>query len=256
YDWRLFSDLAKIEITSPAGPEALAPVSTAVAGDLIRAASATIIKELNDETSALWHKLNGEATALRARIDGLEARLGAVAPMQEVETPADARVWSLWDRVGDSDLGYVLSSQHTFLDRLTLSMPEDQQGLLMHASPSQQRMVVQVPRTRDFAALELSLAGLADRDGGLRCEVIVSASEGYLFQTSLSLALRDRLGRKSHVLEDTHVHSCPPGGSVKITREFPAPLLARSDTPKLSIALPRQALDFRLHCRDLVVSRI
>jgi glycosyltransferase involved in cell wall biosynthesis len=256
YDWRLFSDLAKIEITSPPGAAGSQPVSTETAGDLIRAASATIIKELNDETSALWHKLNGEAMSLRARIDGFEARLGATAPMQDIDTPDTARVWSLWDRIGETDIGYVLAVQTAFLDRLTISMPEDQPGLLLHASPAQERMVLQVPRTLDFAALELSLAGLGDRGGGLRCEAILSATEGYLFQTGLSLALRDRLGRKSHAFDDVHVHSCPPGGSIKITRDFPAAQLLRSETPKLSIVLPRQAVNFRLHLRDLVVSRI
>lgn len=256
YDWRLYSDLAKIEINSPVGEGSNAPISAAVAGDLIRASSATIIKELNDETSALWHKLNGEAASLRARIDSLEARLGAVEPMQSIDTPEKSRVWSLWAAVGETDRGYTLSSHHPFIDRFTLSMANDQTGILLHASPVQQRLVLQIPQTLDFAALEFSLAGLADRHGGLRCELILGAPDGYLFQTALSLTLHDLLLRKSHVFEEPHVHSCPPGGTVKIIREFSSALLEKSKTPKLSIILPRQVQNFRLSCRDLVVSRL
>lgn len=256
YDWRLYSDLAKIQINSPVGAAKDAPLSSAQAGDLIRASSATIIKELNDETSALWHKLNGEAMSLRARIDSLEARLGGVAPMQEVETPPEIHVWSLWTEVGEVDRGYVLSSMHPFLERFTLSMSEDQPGILFHASPSQRRMVLQIPKTLEHTALNLSLAGLGDTDGGLRCELILSAPAGYLFQTGLALTLRDKLGRKTQTLVEPHVHSCPPGGSVKIVRDFPGSILNKTATPNLSIILPRQALDFRLNCRDLVVSRL
>lgn len=256
YDWRLYSDLAKIEVNSPIGDAKDGPLSSRLAGDLIRASSATIIKELNDETSALWHKLNGEAVSLRARIDSLEARLGAVAPMQEVEAPPKQRVWSLWDAVGEKDRGYILSSTHPFLDRFTLEMSDDQPGILFHASPSQRRMVLQVPKTLDHTALDLSLAGLGDTEGWLRCELILSASDGYLFQTGLSSTHRDKLGRKTSSFDESHVHSCPPGGSVKIVRDFPASLLRKGAAPKLSIVLPRQAQNFRLSCRDLVVSRL
>ena len=142
-----------------------------------------------------------------------------------------------------------------FLERMRLSMAEDQQGLYLHASPAQRRLVLQIPQTRDFTALELSLAGLADAGGGLRCEVILGSQTGFLFQSALSLFVRDRLGRRSHVFDEPHVHSCPPGGTVRIDRMFLAPALDRCDAPKLSIILPRQAHDFRLSCHDLVVSR-
>jgi len=246
YDWRLFSDLAKVPLNAEDGAE----------GPLIRAAAATVIKELNDETSALWHKINGESATLRARIDALDARIGGTTAAPEVEAPPDTRAWSLWDVVGEQDAGYVLGAGTPFLDRLSLSMTEGQPGLLMHASPTQRRLAVQVPRTQDWAAVEVSLAGLAMKGQGLRCELIVSHPQGYLFETALSLHLRDRLGRKSHVFEGSHVHSCPPGGSLRVVRDFPAEWLARSDQPRLSIALPRQALDFRFACHDLVISRL
>ena len=256
YDWRLYSDLAKIEVNTPDTPLADAPMSPAQAGYLIRASAATVIKELNDETSALWHKLNGEAEALRARIDMVAARIGSGAPTQAAEALPATRVWSLWEAVGERDVGYGLSAQDPFLDRLNVSLGGDQPGLYFHASPPPQRAVVQIPRTQDFAAVELSLGGLGELRRGLRCELIVSAEDGYLFETALSLWVRDRLGRKSHVFEESHVHSCPPGGSVKVVRDFSAETLSRSSTPKLSIILPRQAQNFRLICNDLVVSRL
>jgi len=256
YDWRLFADLAKVALNSPPEGAADAPLPAARAAELIRAVAGTVIKELNDETSALWHKINGEAATLRAQVQALEARIGHVANREEAEAPAGMRRWALWDRVGETGAGYTLGAGTPFLDRLDLSMAEDMPGLLLHASPVQRQMVVQIPRTGDWTALELSLAGLAGKGEGLRCELVVSHPAGFLFETALSLSLRDRLGRKSHAFEDSHVHACPPGGSVRVTRDFTPEALARSDRPKLSVALPRQALDFRLICHDLVVSRI
>ena len=251
YDWRLFADLARLPVNSPPGTD---PDSAREAG-LIRAMAATIIKELNDETSGLWHKINGETAGLRARIEALDARIGAVQPMQRVTGGSESRVWSLWDAIGATDVGFALGVGTPFLSRLALSMADTQPGLLLHASQAQGRCVVQIPRTHDWAALELSLKDFAKRGEGLRCELILSSATGHLFETALALTLRDLLGRKSHAFADTHVHSCPTGGSVRVVREFKADALERSDSPKLSIALPRQALDFRLIIHDLVISR-
>lgn len=248
YDWRLYSDLAKMPLNSP--PEGADP------GILIRATAATVIKELNDETSALWHKINGESATLRAKIDALEARVSGVSLHEEVTAPLEARAWSLWPTVGELNLGYRLGAGTPFLDRFELSLAESRPGLLMHASPVERRMVVQIPQTQDWAAVELSLAGLARRGEGLRCELIVSHPQGFLFETALSVRHKDLIGRRSHAFEENHVHSCPPGGALKITREFSARQLAKAEMPKLSIALPRQAQDFRFICHDLVVSRI
>lgn len=256
YDWRLYADLARIEAAVPRQMPVDQPLTAAAAGDLVRAAAATVVKELNDETSALWHKINGEAMTLNARIEALEARLGAVDPMHPCEAPAAARVWSLWDQVGEGDIGYPLSATQTFLDRMQLSMAEDQPGLVLHASPAQRRLVVQIPLTRDFTALELALTGLGDAGGGLRCEVVVGSQSGFLFQSALSVFVRDRLGRRVHQFDDPHVHSCPPGGTVRIERRFTAPALERGGSHKLSLILPRQAQDFRLTLHDLVISRL
>ena len=256
YDWRLFSDLAKLPLNSPPTEAGSVPLPGGRTAELIRATAATVIKELNDETSALWHKVNGESAAIKARIEALDARIGGVAPRAEITAPEAARAWTLWGAVGDMDAAYRLGVGTPFLERFELSMAEDHQGLLMHASPVRQQMVVQIPRTDDWAALELSLAGLAKRGEGLRCEILLSHPQGYLFETALSLTRRDGIVRKTHSFVETHVHSCPPGGSVKVTREFSAEWLGRAVAPKLSIALPRQALDFRFICHDLVVSRI
>lgn len=252
YDWRLFSDLAKLPLNSPPAGAGSPPADA----ELVRATAATVIKELNDETSALWHKVNGEAAAVKARIDALDARIGGVAAREAISAPETAQAWTLWGAVGSADAAFPLGVGTPFLERLELSMAEARPGLLMHASSEQHRMVVQIPRTDDWAALQVSLAGLARRGEALRCEIILGHPQGYLFETALSLWQRDRLGRREHRFEATHVHSCPPGGSVKVTRDFPADWLARTDAPKLSIALPRQALDFRFICHDLVVSRI
>ncbi|PVH28775.1 glycosyltransferase family 2 protein [Pararhodobacter oceanensis] len=257
YDWRLFSDLAKIEVNTPQDlTQDTAPLSAIQAGDLIRASAATLLKEVNDETSALWHKINGEAQSLRASIEAVDARIGDVEPRQGADAVPEARVWSLWDAVGGGDIGYRLAVQTPFLTRLELSAPSDQPGLLFHASTAAQRAVLQVPQTEGFMALELSLQDLDPRGLGLRCELVVSGNEGYLFETALSVAHHDRIGRKSHRFEESHVHACPAGGAVKVDRQFPASLLGRSKTAKLSIILPRQAHNFRLVLHDLVVSRL
>ena len=246
YDWRLFSDLAKIPLNSPGAPDA--------GGALMRATAATIIKELNDATSALWHKINGETAMLKARIEALDARVGGVATIPQAQTAPDAQIWSLWSEIGTQDSGFGLGVDTPFLSRLSLSMADTEPGLLMHASQAQRRMVVQIPNTHDWAALELTLDGLTRPGHGLRFEVIVSDPGGYLFETALSVTQQDRRGHKSNAFEGGHVHSCPPGGSLRVVREFPVERFERSAQCKFSIALPRQANNFRLIVHELVVS--
>lgn len=255
YDWRLFSDLAKIIVNSPPGAASEQPISAAQAGDLIRAAAVTVVKELNDETSALWHKINGEAMALRAEIDALVAKMSTVAPPPVIESDPASRVWSLWDVIGDQDIGYPLAAGKPFLDRLVLSLPEDQAGLLAHGVPAQHRLVVQVPQTRDFAALELDLTGLIDPHRQLSVEVIVNTTSGFAFETALSLWGKDRLGRKTHRFQDIHVHSCPAGGWARIARGFDGEWLTKHPGARFSVILPRHAQNFQLVVKDIVVSR-
>lgn len=249
YDWRLYSDLARSTVNSPD------PADGAVSAEMLRAVAGTLLKEMNDETSALWHKINGESAQVRAQIDALAARVSAVEPPGQAEAPLAARVWDLWPQVGESDIGFRLGVDVPFLERMVLSMGETPPGLTLHASAAQRRLVVQVPRTMDWCALEVSLSGLAGRGEGLRCEMIVSSHEGFLFETALSAWTRDRIGRRTHGFDAVHVHACPPGGTVRVIREFTAEQMARGDTPRLSLALPRHASNFRLCLHDLVISR-
>lgn len=252
YDWRFYADLSKIEVNSP--PDNSTP-SGARTDAMIRAAAGTVIKELNDETSALWHKINGEAAHLRSRIDALETRMGAAPTVSQIETEQNERCWSLWDHITPHDIGYELDVGTPFLDRFSLSMANKQPGQLLHGSPGNKQLIIQIPNTEDFAAVEISLDGLFNPHGTLRCELILASQGGYLFQTALSVWQRDRLGRTSHQFLESHVHHCPAGHNSLITRHFPSDLITRAQTPKLSIILPRQAQNFRLEIQDLVISR-
>ena len=252
YDWRLYSDLAKIPLTAP--DEATDP-RLARQGALIRAAAATVVKEINDETSGLWHKVNGEAQETRRRLDAIDATLGLLKP-RSAEAPTDARAWTVWDATGPTDMGFGLGVGTPFLGRLTLSMEGHPQGLLMHGSAWDRRLFIQIPFTGDWCAVEVSLEGLARPGGGLRCEFVLSHAQGYVFETALSRWSRDRLGRKAQGFVENHVHACPPARSVLVKRDFSADLLAGVERPKLSIALPRQASNFPFVCHDLVVSHL
>lgn len=249
YDWRLFSDLARSTVNSPD------PTNGAISAEMLRAVAGTLLKEMNDETSALWHKINGESAQLRTQIGALAARLSAVEPPSLAEAPLDARVWDLWQQVGEGDIGFRLGVDTAFLDRLVLSMAETPSGLMLHASAAQHRIVVQVPRTMDWCAFEVSLADLVGRREGLSVELVISSEPGFLFETALSIWTRDRIGRRTHGFDDVHVHSCPPGGSIRVKRSFAPDQLARGDTPRLSLALPRHASNFSLCLNDLVISR-
>ncbi|MBN8293825.1 glycosyltransferase family 2 protein [Rhodobacter sp. NTK016B] len=258
YDWRLFSDLAKIGLNTPRDSTADAPAASAA---LVRAAAASVVRELNDETSALWHKLDGTRSGIEGRISRLEAALTGSATDHVIDVPAEDRLWSLWPSVGAEPIGYVLGAGTPFLDRCVLSMAETPPGLLLHADPGQQRAILQIPDTREWAALELSLDGwLGARADpalkGVRVDLIVSDMRGYLFETALSVDSRDRLGRRAHGFAEGHVHNCPAGGAAHVTRRFPAACVGSGSSAKLSIALPRQARNFRLAIHDLVVSRI
>ena len=247
YDWRLYSDLSRVPVSTP--PEA--PVTPA----LLRAVAATLLKEVNDETSALWHKLNGESQALNARLDRLMAPGGSGDARLQIETPSAPPRWSLWSALGD-EIGYRLGAGTPFLGRLVVSMPETPPGLAAHGSRFERRLTIQVPRTGDWCALELDLSGLAAAGEGLRIEAVVSVFEGALLESALSRFTRDARGRRTHGFHDPHVHACAPAGVLRLRREFSAADLAQGEDPKFSLALPRQALNFRLTCHDLVVSTV
>ena len=254
YDWRRFADLAMPPITQPEGAEAVDLPR------LIRAVGASVVKELNDETSALWHKVNGEAAGLRARIDALEAQLAYGAPPQlrgfteASDSAAQApSVWSLWPTVGSAQQGFSLTPGHRFFERLELSHAGHGAGLLLHAEPDSRLMQLQVPQTGDWCALELVLEGLATPGGGLTCRVALDLPAGGLFETAL-VAIRQRgLGRSEHQITDPHVHSADSRETVILSRRV-TPEALRAGVKKLSVILPRGAANLRVRIHDVSVS--
>lgn len=242
YDWRRYSELAMPALTTPAdAPEA--PLAA-----MVRAVGAAVLRELNDETSALWHKVHGEAAELRARLERIEARLGG--PQPAPVDPAGA-LWSLWQAVGEAEIGYALGIGVPFLGRLILSHQGASEGLLFHAAPWRREAILQVPDTGPWCALELDLAGLAPAGRGLRIELAAGLAGGGLIQTAV--ARRAGFGR-GFELAEAHVHAAPGGGAIRLCRSLPAALVDPARRPRLSIVLPRQAANLRLHLHDLVVA--
>ena len=252
YDWRLFADLSRIPAHSPASDSP----DTAAQATLLRAVASSVLREMNDETSALWHKIDGETARLRGQIEQLENRLAETTPTTGLPVDPARTAWSLWDSQGDHDFGHAIAPGHPFAGRLELSQGFDLPGRLVHATRQQRRLVVQLPQTRDWSAIEVSLAGLIEPGGGLRCTFEVESEQGYLFETALSVQSRDRLGRRQHRFIETHVHACAPHAHLTISRDFPSALLSGADSPKLSIILPRDARNFQFCCRDLIISRL
>lgn len=245
YDWRRFADLALPRLSTPADAPG------AALADLVRAVGTHVVKELNAETSALWHKIHGEAKGLRERIEALEARLAGSAPPPPPEAESAGALWSLWAAVGDHDIGYPLGIGHPFLGRLTVSCAGPDEGLLFHAAPDRRVAMLQVPATGAWCALELDLTGLAPPGRGLRLEVSAALDGGGLFQTGLVRRAADGRG---HALGEMHVHAAPVGAAMRLTRFFAAAELAPGGAPRFSIALPRQAQNLRLHLHDLVAA--
>jgi glycosyltransferase involved in cell wall biosynthesis len=248
YDWRRFSDLALPSLTTP--PDAAADLP-----GMMRAVGASVVRELNDETSALWHKINGEAAGLRARLDALEARLvGLTLPEPGPMRPPDSVLWSLWAAVGPAPIGYSIGVATPFLSRLSLSHGGSAEGLLVHADPDQRAFSLQIPDTGGWCALEVSLDGLMQPGHGLICELVASLPDGGLFETALVLQERDGLVRRRHAVIEQHVHAATRGARLSVSRHFPRSCLDRGTQHKLSIILPRQARNLRLELNDLIVT--
>lgn len=251
YDWRLFADLARIEAHSPPGQDGI----QALPG-LMRGIGATIVKELNDETSALWHKLSAETGFLRERLQAIENRLsGGSGEARAIEAEPDRMAYALWRFMDGRQIGHSLEPGTPFLERFTLSQRFSVPGQLVFADAGPQRLEVQLPETRDWSALEFSLDGLAGPGEGLECRLVLGAAQGFLLETALSVFERDALGRRKHRFDENHVHSCPDWGRVQICRRFGPGSLRRRHDPKLSIILPKSAQNFRLICHDLIVTR-
>ncbi len=284
YDWRLFADLARPGIDLAQSAEAAA---------VVRSISADLLSELNYETSAIWQKVDGDITALSARLERdkselmrnmsalrqdlrkLTARLGQgsvtqpgdmrVAPdtsalpdiaapaMAGAEIPLARRAYDLWRMVPAQGIAQYLQPGQRFAGQLGFSTKGAQTGLLVHACPLHSRLDVQIPLTEDWAALELSLAGMAPAGSALRVHLTLSSSEGYLFETALMTKTPD--AENSFAAGAFEIHSCS-GHMCHVIREIDAALLRAAISPKLSIILPRQARNFRFICHDLIVERV
>ena len=255
YDWRRFADLAMPAVTRPEGAE------DRDLPRLIRAVGASVVKELNDETSALWHKVNGEAAGLRARIDALEESLSRHARLAPPGSLTDAAatlpegplVWSLWPAVGSVQQGFSLTPGHRFFERLELSHAGHGAGLLLHAEPDARLLQLQVPQTGDWCAVELVLDGLAIPGRGLTCHIALDLPAGGLFETALVAARRRGTGKIEHEITDTHVHAAATYGAQILSRRIAPEALAAGVT-KLSVILPREATNLTIGLHDVSVS--
>jgi len=245
YDWRRFGDLAAPSVVTPPGGGAVDLPR------LLRAVGASVVRELNRETSAIWHKVDGEAAGLRNRIAALEAAAGLTPAMPRPE--GGAALWSLWPVVAGRPAGHVLPDSGAVLDRLRLSHAAPGDGVLLHIDPEARLFQLQVPQTGDWCALELALDLPAPDGAGLCCEALVSLPGGGLFETALVQSRRGLGGRLSHRVSGHQVHAAPAAGAVRLSRCFSPGALIAADLPKLSIILPRQATNLRLVLHDLVV---
>jgi glycosyltransferase involved in cell wall biosynthesis len=253
YDWRLHADLSKLPLSGPsdAGPEAPVP---AALGKLIRAAATTVLRELNDETSALWHKVDGDARSLGQRLSVLESRISErpVAPSVERHIPSEC--FHLSEALGPHNLGFPLARGVPFCGRLEMSMAAQVHGLMMHWNPVEGRFAVQVPQTGEWTALELDLDDFLGTAAGLKVTLSIEAFEGFLFETALSLRVQE-VGRMGFRVQDNHVHHCPSGQITQFSRELTRHQLLAGTRPRLSIIFPRHAHNFRMVLRDLMINR-
>ena len=236
YDWRMFADLA------------LPPDGLGHAFELLR--------EMNFETSAIWQKIDGEATELRQRLAALEARQttaplapAAAAPMSRPR--ADA-LFDLW-QAPDAWSAGVITPEIPFAERFVLSQPSAQPGTMFARSAPDRRFEVQIPDTGDWAAVEFLLDGLIPPSAGLRWELSLHGDTGFLFETALCQRLPQEDGGLRHQFHDPWVHSCRPGGGCVVQRSFDAAALAVGQAPRLSVILPRQARNFRFCCAGFVL---
>lgn len=285
YDWRLFADLARPGIDLG---------QSAASASVFRSIAADLLSELNYETSAIWQKVDGEMATQNARLDRDKAELLGLcsalmeelvnlnarfdhyraAPLDGVsgkleddlrQNPCPSRApgpdipvalcaFDLWSMIPADGLAQYLQPGQRFAGQLELSTHAPEAGLLLHASPDQSSLEIQIPATNDWAAIELALDGLASEGGGLRVHLQLSAGDGYLFETALVNHGQGEEAR--YQVSDFQIHACSRNNGCLVTREISAEWIAAAKMPKFSIILPRQAQNFRFICQNLMVERV
>ncbi len=234
YDWRRYADLARA--TGRMG-----------SGAAMQGLFADLLSEVNYETSAIWQKINGEATDLRSRLNAIEARLAPLPtePKEDQSQPGAGHVlYDIWHAFSGQQIAYPIGPHTPFAKRFILSQGFTQPGTLFFLSEGAQRFEVQIPEIRDFAAIEFSLDGLADDVAALTWHLTLYAERGFLFETALSCWVQDADGARQHQFLESHVHSCPPGRMHAVTRRFERAHLDAGEGARLSVILPRQARNF------------
>ncbi|MFU8898314.1 MAG: glycosyltransferase family 2 protein, partial [Roseinatronobacter sp.] len=170
YDWRYFADLARPAIDLETD-SAMAAIIRSIVSDLL--------SEVNYETSAIWQKVDGEMRSLRAQLsedrDALLHQL-ETAPSCRAPAPPDtdttkamgcegrisaSALFDLWKVFPQGEHAQYVTPNTAFAQRLSLSINAPQYGLLLHASSHTHKLVLQIPDTGDWAALEMRLDGLA-----------------------------------------------------------------------------------------------
>ncbi len=240
YDWRMYADLAL-------PPDGLDPAFE-------------LLREVNYETSAIWQKIDGEASDLRQRLAALEAGMAKAAPGRPAPAPPaapakrpKAALFDLWHRASDPWQAGVIAPDTPFADRFVLSQGFSQPGTMFALSVPDQRFEVQIPETRDWAAVEFLLDGLIPPGAGLRWELSLHGDTGFLFETALCQRLAEADGQVRHQFHEPWVHACRPGAGCRVTRHFDSGALAVGQAPRLSVILPRQARNFRFCCAGFVL---
>ena len=265
YDWRLFADLARpaFDLGSPTNNAAV-----------IRSFAADLLSELNYETSAIWQKVDGDIRRLAERLDSDKAEIQAAltALMAELmdtarpspapaaprlpESAAQPAAYDLWQVLGNDECGQYIAPGVSFAERIELSRPYGEEGLLLHVSPATRQLAVQIPDTREWTAIELRLDGLDVTPGGLRVSLQLSSTTPYLFETALVCREMTGVDAPAFRFSAYEVHSCSSEVGCTVTREIDTEWLQKSDQPKLSIILPRQARNFSFICKSFRIETL
>lgn len=264
YDWRFFADLARPTLDYAANAEN---------ASVLRSIAADLLAEVNYETSAIWQKVDGEMKTLRKQLAEDKAALQAAiaypaqpsdravpaprATLADFPEPVPGQtLFDIWSAFPDGPQAHYIQPGESFAQRLQLSCTVAQYGLMLHASPQTRKLVCQVTETQSWAAIEISLSGLVAAGSGLQVRFQLECPEGYLFETALLAAEQAGRDAPGHKMTGFEVHSCDSQTGCIVTRHVDAAWLDHAQMPRLAIILPRNALNFRFICRNLVIESL